>query len=225
MDDALAPLQLTLGYQFRDAVFLKQALRTPGSISKKLQSYERLEFMGDRVLGLIIAQELFNRFPQERQGDLSQRFVALVRQETLVEIAGQIDLKSFVRKIGNIPDKDITPSMLSDVLEAVIAAIYVDAGFEKTTEIISRLWAPFIERDREPPRDAKTELQEWGQARGLPLPRYDVMHTDGAAHKPVFTVCVKLGDHPIKTGVGSNKRDAEQQAAAELLEYLGSIDE
>ncbi len=224
-DDILSPLQITLNYQFKDTQLLKQALRTPGSITKKLLSYERLEFLGDRVLGLIIATELYNRFPNERQGDLSKRFVSLVRQETLVEISKQIDLAHYVRKIGNIPEKDITPSVISDVMEALIAAIFVDAGLHKSAEIILHLWQAVIDRDVKPPRDAKTDLQEWAQARSLALPRYDVIKTGGAAHQPVFTVTVSLGHYPVKTGVGKNKRAAEQQAASDLLAHLESVHE
>lgn len=220
MDELLKPLEEKLGYAFKDRVLLKQALRTPGSISKKLMSYERLEFLGDRVLGLIVAELLYNRFTEERQGDLSKRFVALVRQETLVEVAQQIDLIYFVRKIGNIPEKDITPSVLSDVIEALMAAIFLDAGCEKATEIISKFWKPLIERDINPPRDAKTELQEWAQARNLGLPNYQVVAMQGAAHKPHFKVEVSLAKYPAQQGEGGNKRQAEQEAAALLLDYL-----
>ena len=225
MDDLLQPLQQKIDYQFRNPDLLKQALRTPGSIAKKLQSYERLEFLGDRVLGLIIAEILYNKFENERQGDLSKRFVALVRQETLVEIAQGIDLIYFVKKIGNIAEKDITPSVLSDVMEALIAAIYLDAGFQKSIEIIGRFWMPIVDRNVRPPRDAKTELQEWAQARGLALPKYNVINTVGEAHRPMFTVEVVLGKHPVKRGEGKNKRQAEQIAAADLLEYLESRDD
>ncbi len=222
MDDTLSSLETHIGYRFNDQVLLKQALRTPGSISKKLQSYERLEFLGDRVLGLLVAQELYNRFPTERQGDLSKRFVALVRQETLVEVATSIELTKYVRKIGDIPEKDITPSVLSDVMEALIAAIYVDAGFGVAQQIIAKFWAPYIERDSKPPRDAKTELQEWAQARGLGLPKYDVASTKGSAHQPTFDIRVQLAHFPAKDGTGKNKRAAEQDAAAKLLEFLES---
>ncbi|TAH33149.1 MAG: ribonuclease III [Alphaproteobacteria bacterium] len=224
MDDILRPLEQKLDYQFRDRSLLEKALRTPGSIVKKLQSYERLEFLGDRVLGLIVAEMLYHRFPEERQGDLSKRFVALVRQETLVEIAKQIELLDFTSSVADVPAKDITPSMLSDVMEALIAAIYVDAGFVKSVEIIGRLWQPMIDRHAAPPRDAKTELQEWAQARGLGLPKYDVTQTKGRAHQPTFTVQVSLAQYPVKSGTGKNKRIAEQEAAGQLLEYLEKKD-
>ncbi len=220
MEDILRPLEEKLDYRFQNRALLEKALRTPGSIIKKLQSYERLEFLGDRVLGLVVAEMLYHRFTEERQGDLSKRFVALVRQEALVEVAKQIDLLNFACKIGDVQAKDITPSVLSDVMEAVIAAIYVDVGFAKTAEIIGRLWQPLVERDSAPPRDAKTDLQEWAQARGLGLPKYDVTQTKGKAHQPTFTVQVSLANYPVKSGTGKNKRIAEQEAAGQLLAEL-----
>lgn len=216
----LEPLMQRLGHPFRQPELLAMALRTPGSTAKKLSSYERLEFLGDRVLGLFVAQELYQRYPLERQGDLSKRLVGLVRQETLVELAANIDLITYVRQLGGLSAKEVTPSVISDVVEAVIAAIYVDAGYERTVAVLANLWQEFLARDLRPPLDAKTELQEWSQARNLGLPEYTVLAAKGAAHQPIFCVQVKLPNWPAQVGEGKNKRAAEQAAANALLKEI-----
>lgn len=216
----LRPLEARIQYHFQDMGLLAMALRTPGSTAKKLSSYERLEFLGDRVIGLFVAHTLYHRYPHEKQGDLSKRLVALVRQETLVELADAWNLVHYVRQLGGLSAKEITPSILSDVVEAVIAAIYVDAGFERAAEILKPLWRDFIDRDVRPPLDAKTELQEWSQARALGLPQYTVLETRGSAHQPIFRVQAELGEYPPQIGEGKNKRAAEQAAATALLQHL-----
>ncbi len=216
----LDALQKKLNYVFNTPSLLEQALRTPAAASSKILSYERLEFLGDRVIGLVIAKLLYDIFTQERQGDLSKRFVAMVRQETLVDIAAQLDLRAHIKSAGKVADKDITPSVISDVLEAVVAAIYLDGGYAAAESAVVRLWNPMLSRDSAPPRDAKTELQEWAQARGLELPQYKMTEIRGEAHKPEFTIEVSLHNFPKKTGSGANKRQAEQQAAGNLLQFL-----
>jgi ribonuclease-3 len=219
--ETLAPLQARLGHDFADLDLLAMALRTPGSTNKKLSSYERLEFLGDRVLGLFVAQELYRRYPHERQGDLSKRLVAMVRQETLVELADTLDLIRYVRQLGGLSAKEVTPSIISDVVEALIAAIFVDAGFDRAMQVLQHLWQGFLDRDLRPPLDGKTELQEWSQARNLGLPEYSVLETKGSAHQPIFRVQVKLPNWPPQIGEGKSKRAAEQAAAAALLREVG----
>jgi ribonuclease-3 len=141
-------------YHFKNKELLQQALLIPSKAKTKQQSYERLEFLGDRVIALVIAHILFEKYPDEQQGDLSKRFVALVRKETLSEIAENIELLDDVHAMHpGIPIKDITESMQSDLLEALIAAVYLDGGYKAAEKVIERLWESLLEKDLKPPRD------------------------------------------------------------------------
>jgi ribonuclease-3 len=144
--------------------------------SGNLISYERLEFLGDRVLGLIIAKLLFQRFPAEPEGDLARRLAALVRKETL---AGGAE----------------NPSVLADACEAVIGALYLDGGLAAAERFVLSYWTPFLEAEDTPPQDAKTALQEWAQGRALPLPAYREVARNGPPHEPHFTVEVRVEGH------------------------------
>lgn len=182
--------------------------------------YERLEFLGDRVLGLVVAEKLFHRFPDEAEGLLARRQAKLVAKETLASVAEELGLGGFMRLAMGEEEQQgrSNPGLLSDVCEAVIAALYLDGGLPAAKQLIDRLWADRIEQDREAPSDPKTALQEWAQARGLPLPRYVEVSREGPPHDPLFTISVSVQGLPSRSGQGRSKRAAEQDAAAQLLD-------
>lgn len=220
----LAALEEKIGIHFKNPDLLAQALVHSSSRRDRRQSNERLEFLGDRVLGLAVAALLYHSYPDEDEGDLGYRFTALVRSETLAEVARGLDLGRFLSLSSG---EDSTggrknPGLLSDACEAVIGAIYLDAGFEPARAFVERHWQPILEHHQRPPKDAKTRLQEWGQSRGLPLPAYRTVRRTGPDHAPRFVVSVTLGDAGHAEGEGASKRMAEQAAAEALLASLGA---
>lgn len=220
MSDTLADFQSRLGHVFGDPAFMNLAL-THASTGAG-HNYERLEFLGDRVLGLVLAQILYETFRDESEGDLARRHAALVSGVTLALVADKIALgqvlrvSSAERAAGGAKNENI----LADVMEALIGAIYLDSGLEACKAVIAALWRDVLFTMHSPPTDAKTELQEWAQARGLPLPRYDMAARDGPDHAPIFTVSVTVeGFAPVAAG-GSSRRAAEKAAATALLQII-----
>jgi len=221
-DRVLAQLQERLGYRFANAALLERALTHPSVSADRDHrggDYERLEFLGDRVLGLVVAEMLFVKFPQEAEGLLARRQAKLVGRETLASVAEDLGLGRFMRVAMGEDEQQgrSNPGLLSDVCEAVIAALYLDGGLTAAKQFIDAAWTARIEEDREPPSDPKTELQEWAQARGLPLPRYSELDRRGPPHDPVFTIAAEVAGQPRQVGRGRSKRAAEQDAAAQLL--------
>ena len=190
------------------------------------QDYERLEFLGDRVLGLVVAEMIHRRFPSETAGDLARRFAALVSRETLAEVARELGLGAFVRVNPSLESQGEreNPALLADACEAVIAAIYLDGGMPPARRFIEARWLSFVEADPKPPQDAKTALQEWAQGRGKPLPVYRELDREGPAHEPFFTMEVRVDGTAPVLGRGRSKRQAEQAAAAALLSRLQERD-
>lgn len=186
------------------------------------RNYERLEFLGDRVLGLIVAELLWRRFETEDEGHLTRRLTHLVRGETLAQIAAAIGLGPHLRlsPAEAAAGAARNPGILADALEAIIAAIYLDGGFAAAYAFIERFWQPLLAEMQAPPRDPKTILQEWVQGRGLPLPAYRLVATSGPDHAPQFTVAVHVAGHGDADATASSKRAAETAAAAKLLERL-----
>jgi ribonuclease III len=184
--------------------------------------YERLEFLGDRVLGLVIADLLWHRFEHEPEGDLTSRLGDLVRRDTLARVALEIGLDRHLRLSPTEAAAGAArnPAILADVCEAVIAAVYLDGGYDAAFAFVERFWEPLIAEMTAPPRPPKTALQEWAQGRGLALPAYEVVATSGPAHALHFTVLARVGDIAEATGTASSKRAAETAAAAALLEQL-----
>ena len=211
-----------IGHGFRRPELLREALTHPSAADRARRSYERLEFLGDRVLGLIVADLLLARFPKETEGALARRLAALVRKETLAEVAEGLDLGSFLilAKGEREAGEDSNPGLLADACEAVIAALYLDGGLEAARRFVEPRWAPLAEADPTPPQDAKTALQEWAQGRGLPLPAYRELKREGPPHDPVFTVEAAVAEQAPETGTGRSKRLAEQEAASRLLARL-----
>ncbi len=221
-----------LGHDFTRPELLREALVHPSALAAHRQhggrrgaagsDYERLEFLGDRVLGLVVADLLWHRFPDEPEGDLTRRHTHLVRRESLARIATGIGLG---RHVVLSPAEAASgggenPAILADACEAVTAAIYIDGGFAAAADFVRRFWAPLIDEMAGPPRDPKTALQEWAQGRGLPLPQYELVATSGPDHAPVFTVSANVSGREPAQASASSKRHAEAKAAALLLDRL-----
>ena len=213
-----AELETILDYRFRDDSVLIRAL-SHSSLKKTGSdpSYERLEFLGDRVLGLIVAELLIEQFPDSPEGKLAPRLAALVSGSTLADVSRTLGLGNFIRMTdGEVAaGTNDRASVLADCCEAVIGAVYRDGGLEAATTLVRRFWEPLVETVE--PNVAKTELQEWAQGRGLPLPRYTVVDRQGPAHAPVFTIELEVSGREPARATGSSKQAAEQAAAAEML--------
>ncbi|MDB5622257.1 MAG: rnc [Devosia sp.] len=215
-------LQFRLGYQFADEDLLERALTHSSAISpsKRIErSYQRLEFLGDRVLGLVVADMLYRRYPKANEGELSRTLNTLVRKETCAVIARQLDLGSEMRlgeseaRTGGA-EKD---AILGDVTEAVIGAIFCDGGLGKAYEFVERLFEEFLSEGNAGRADAKTTLQEWAQARGLEPPAYKQTERTGPDHAPEFTITVSLGEFEPLSATGPSKKIAEHKAAELFL--------
>ena len=218
----LAGLQDILGHHFEKPGILIQALTHSSATRDRLDANERLEFLGDRVLGLVLAGMLLEAFPGEKEGEVAYRFSALARSESLTRVA---------EGIGLAPHIELSPgeeeaggrrnaSILADCCEAVIAALFLDGGLEAAEAFIRRHWRPLMDEELAPPKDAKTMLQEWAQGRGLPLPEYRVTGQQGHDHAPRFTVEVTVHEKKPASGQGASKRAAEQTAAEALLALI-----
>lgn len=214
-----------LGHDFAQSELLARALTHPSAAQRQGDiddSYERLEFLGDRVLGLIVADLLMARFPGEPEGALALRHTELVRRETLAEVAVEIGLDDYLRlaKGEEAAGERHNPALLANACEAVIGALYLDGGLEVAWSFVERLWGARLVAEAQPPQDAKTALQEWAQARALGLPKYREVGREGPAHEPHFTIEVVVGGQQPACGEGRSKRLAEQAAAARLLARL-----
>jgi ribonuclease III len=223
----LAALAQSLGHTFRDPGLLVQATTHSAASHGRGDALdnERLEFLGDRVLGLVIAQLLMERFPKAKEGDLGPRLTALVRREALAEVAGAIDLGSYLvlAPADAASGARNHPKFLADACEAVIAALYLDGGLDAAKHFITNGWAPQIGAVVVMPVEPKTALQEWAQGHGRPLPLYTVTKSAGAAHDPIFEVKVEVQGLEPALATGSSKRAAEKAAALTLLQRLGVV--
>jgi ribonuclease-3 len=213
-----------LAHRFADPGLLRQALThrslTQGR-NRGLASNERLEFVGDRVLGLVIAEWLVERFPGEREGGLGQRLAHLVNQETLAAVAGRIAIGEALIVPASEAATGVRrrATVLADACEALIGALYLDGGLAAARDFIRAHWAEEVAALAEAPRDSKTALQEWAQGRGLALPAYRTVSAEGPSHRPRFTVTVSVGEQSAEAA-GVTKREAEKAAAAALLARL-----
>lgn len=208
-----------LGHKFAEPELLVRAVTHSSMSSPNRDDNQRLEFLGDRVLGLVMAEALLERDRAAQEGQLAPRFNALVRKETCADVARQIDLGK-VLKLGRsemMSGGRRKQALLGDGMEAVIAAVYRDAGFEAAREVVLRLWGTRIESVKEDARDAKTALQEWAQARGLNPPEYVETARSGPDHAPQFTIQARLADGQAESATAGSKRQAEQAAAKSLL--------
>jgi ribonuclease III len=229
MKAAHAKLEAALGHRFADPDLLVAALSHSslgrrGNAQRSGADFERLEFLGDRVVSLVVAELLTERFPTEEEGDLAKRHAYLVRGDQLAEHAralgiGEALTLSTSENQGGGRDN---PAVLADAFEAVVAAVYVDGGFAVARAFVRRLFEPLAVAETAPPREPKTALQEWAQGRGLALPRYRTLSREGLAHAPRFTIEVAVDGELPATAEGTSKREAERAAAATLLARLES---
>ena len=231
--DSLTSIEELVGHSFtrpqllsealthRSAAHMRGAGTRGGRAPKGRGSNERLEFVGDRVLGLVMAEWLLERFPHEQEGDLGPRLAELVSRQCLVGVAERIGLSSRLAVADNEAKAGVKllATVLADAMEAVIGAIYLDAGLDPARRFIRGAWGELILLQVNPPKDPKTGLQEWGLARGLGLPVYRVEKNIGPSHAPRFTISVRLAGQTAEAEA-STKREAERLAASSLLGQL-----
>jgi ribonuclease-3 len=215
-------LEARLGYRFADPDLLDRALTHSSAVSPSRRierSYQRLEFLGDRVLGLVVADMLYRRLPRANEGELSRSLNALVRKETCAAIARDLDLGPEM----NLGDSEARTggakkeAILGDVAEAVIGAIYCDGGLGKAFEVVERLFEDYVDLAGTERADAKTTLQEWAQGRGLEPPLYQEIERKGPDHAPEFTIAVRLDGFDAAEATGPSKKLAEHKAAELFL--------
>jgi ribonuclease-3 len=221
--DQRARLEKVIGHEFTDKQWLDRALTHASTGSAKVANYERLEFLGDRVLGLCVAELLFSTFKDAAEGELSVRLNQLVSAESCAGVADELGLHQFIRTGADV--KKLTGKRMlnvrADVVESLIAALYLDGGLEAARAFILRNWKARATHADAARRDAKTELQEWSHARFGLTPVYRVDDRSGPDHEPRFTVTVEVKGVPPETGVERSKRAAEQMAATRMLEREG----
>jgi ribonuclease-3 len=215
-----AALQSRLQYKFSNKALLREALTHASSITKSDDAtYERLEFLGDRVLGLAIAEALYEAFSDAKEGELAPRLTSLVRAETCAAVASELGLgDSLILGESEIQTGGKEkPALLADVIEAVIGAIFIDGGYAPARDFVYRHWRGHLEKSPQNVRDAKTMLQEWAQGQGYPLPHYETVERSGPDHAPQFEISVKVAHFKPARGAGASKRQAEQAAAENFL--------
>ena len=222
-----AALEDRIGYKFADKTLLERALTHISALSggSRTNSYQRLEFLGDHVLGLVISDMLYGMFPRANEGELSRRLSDLVRKETCAEVARAMDLGP-VLKLGSSESNAggrLRTTILGDACEALVGAVFIDGGYKAAEKLVEAFWKERTQKPLRSLRDPKTMLQEWAQARGLPTPAYQEVARTGPHHKPKFNVTVMLPDRPAAEGTGTSKRAAEQAAAAAMLGQVGIV--
>jgi ribonuclease-3 len=226
--DAIAgEIERRIGYSFTDHALLAAALTHVSALkspSDRAASYQRLEFLGDHVLGLAVSAMLFTAFPKGDEGELSKRLADLVRRETCADVARTLGLDAGI-KLGAVgaggSAERLRKSVLGDICEAVIGAIFIDGGYQAAADFIERAWVDRLRKPMRALRDPKTVLQEWAQGRGLPTPTYREVERTGPQHEPRFRIEVALPGLKPAEGFGSSKRAAEKAAASELLAREG----
>ena len=222
----LAELERKLGHPFKDQRLLERALTHVSAIPAKgarVDSYQRLEFLGDRVLGLAVSDMLHAAFPKAAEGELSRRLADLVRKETCADVAREWGVSDHVR-LGSGEAQTGGASkvaILGDVCESLIGAVYLDAGFEAARDLVNRNWSERMLKPRRPLRDPKTALQEWAQARGLDTPIYREAGRSGPAHAPKFVISIEIAGFAPIEAEGASKRTAEQAAARAFMTREG----
>lgn len=219
-------LEKKLGYRFKKEALLECALTHASVRGGKAAraDNERLEFVGDRVLGLAIAGFLNNTFPEAKEGELARRYNSLVRGETCARIGRELELgpRLILSEAEASSGGREKETILADAVEALLGAIYLEAGFDTARDVVLKLWQSLLnEQTTQVAADAKTALQEWAQGRGLTLPRYSVISREGPDHAPLFTAEVLIKSLEPARGEGASKRLAEQSAAAALLAREG----
>ena len=217
-DEGLSTLEAEIGHSFADRDLLVEAL-THSSAKLRRATYERLEFLGDRVLGLVLATHFYASHPEDDEGGLSLRFHAAARQSTLADVARRLGLARHIRTQSGM-DVEANDSILSDVVESLMAAIYLDGGMAPVQRVIMAHWPFDAEAPARDEKDAKSQLQEFAMSKGLALPHYRLVARSGPDHAPDMTYAVSIaGFAEIEASAGSRKQ-AEQRAAARLLAVI-----
>lgn len=216
-------LEVSIGHKFKNPDLAYLALTHVSAASGRHETYQRLEFLGDRVLGLVVAEMLYTAFPMAEEGELSRRLADLVRRESCAEVALEWGAEAFVRlgdgeRQAGASNK---AAILSDICESLIGAVFLDAGYETARLVVTRAFEPRMRSPRRPLRDPKTALQEWAQARGLEAPLYHEIARSGPHHAPEFTMSVRVVGYPAMEAKGMSKRGAEQAAAAGFMAREG----
>ncbi len=211
-------LEKNLKINFKNKSLLKQSL-THKSYNK-IDNNEKIEFLGDRVLGLVIAKKLLELYPKEKEGILDKKFASLVNRNTCLEIAKKIELDKYILTFDQKRKKLIEDKVIADSCEALIGAIYLDKGFSFTEKIIMNLWKTHIEKSVITQVDAKTKLQEYSLKKFKKLPTYKLISNTGPRHKPIFKISVKLINTKSYQAEGKSKKDAEQNAAMNCLKDI-----
>lgn len=229
-DAGLDTLEEVLGHRFTDRAHLVLALTHISAVTglqgtrARVRSYQRLEFLGDHVLGLVVSDMLYRAYPQAEEGELSRRLADLVCEESCAEVARAMGVGAHIR-LGSGEDRDggrDRTAILADIAESVLAAVYLDAGFSAAEALVERFWRPRLKKAGATARDPKTALQEWSQARGFPPPTYRLVERSGPDHNPHFRIAVEVpGFDPVE-GSGSSKQNAQKAAAAAFLEQVNA---
>jgi ribonuclease-3 len=223
---AHAEIEARIGHSFTDPNLLITAFTHVSALKpqrKRADSYQRLEFLGDHVLGLIVSDMLYRAFPNADEGELSKRLAELVRKESCADVARSLGLADDIKlgAVGASAGARLRKSVLGDVCEAVIGAVYLDGGYAAAADFVMRNWTERMHKPRRPLRDPKTVLQEWAQGKGLPTPVYREVERTGPHHDPQFRVAVDLPGLAPAEGIGSSKRAAEKVAASVMIEREG----
>jgi len=215
----LNKLEKLISIKFKNQKILKQSLTHKSYNS--LESNEKLEFLGDRVLGLVISKKLYEKYPNDKEGSLDKKLASLVNKKKCLEIAKSINLEKFIF-IGNSKNKitKIEDKIISDTCESLIGAIYLDKGIDVTQKFILNLWNKHIDLSEKTYVDPKTKLQEYSLKNYKSLPVYKLLENSGPKHKPIFKIGVRLKNSKLTKGTGSSKKEAEQSAALTFLTNL-----
>ncbi|MBB3772956.1 ribonuclease-3 [Angulomicrobium tetraedrale] len=229
LDEAgLASLEEALGHRFKDRAHLALALTHISAVTgvqgsrARVRSYQRLEFLGDHVLGLVVSDMLYRAYPAAEEGELSRRLADLVCEDSCAEVARAMGVGAYIR-LGAGEDRSggrDRPAILADIAESVLAAVYLDAGFTAAEVLVERFWRPRLRLAGGSARDPKTALQEWAQARGLPPPGYRLVERSGPDHSPLFRIAVEVPGFASVEADGPSKQNAQKAAAAAFLEQV-----
>ncbi|QIB36406.1 ribonuclease III [Ancylobacter pratisalsi] len=229
-DRGLEALEAALGHRFADRAHLVLALTHISSINgiqgsrARVRSYQRLEFLGDHVLGLVVSDMLYRAFPNAEEGELSRRLADMVCEEACAEVARTMGVAPHIR-LGSGEERSggrERSAILADIAESVLAAAYLDGGFPAAEAMVERFWRPRVKSPGGSVRDPKTALQEWAQARGLPPPTYRLVERSGPDHNPEFRIAVDVPGHEPAEGNGTSKQGAQKLAAAAFLQRVTS---
>lgn len=213
-----------LGHRFGREDLLEAALTHPSAKSRSQPSYERLEFLGDRVLGLVMAEHLYNDF-EEPEGSMNRRLSALVDKQSCARVAEAIGVPAHVRLEASARQSGVhhSENLLGDVCEALIGALFLDSDYQTAARFILSAWKERLDAEAVPPLNPKNALQEWAQGRGLPIPEYHVVSREGPAHAPRFEIEVHVRGKEAAHGTGSSKQEAEKAAATAMLKREGRL--